>query len=90
MQAGAIGEAAVRRAGDERWRAAVAACFQQVKQSRLASAALACEQLINQATTRLTQVDMQLLVTWRYMLPGRVYSTLLLYVCNRYCIRPVV
>ena len=59
VQAGAIGEAAVRRAGDERWRAAVAARFQQVKQSRLASAALACEQLINQATTRLTQVGMQ-------------------------------
>lgn len=46
----------MRRAGDKRWRAAVEVRFQQVKQSRLASAALACEQLINQATTRLSQV----------------------------------
>lgn len=56
VQAGAIGEAAVRRAGNKRWRAAVEARFQHVKQSRLASAALACEQLINQATTCLSQV----------------------------------
>ncbi len=60
-QAGAIGEAAVRRAGDKRWRAAVDARFRQAKDSRLASAALACEKLINQATTRLSQVQALLL-----------------------------
>ena len=91
MQAGAIGEAAVRRAGDERWRAAVAARFQQVKQSRLASAALACEQLINQATTRLTQVDMPLIKEpWRRLLPGGVHSHDCSCVCKRYCIGPGV
>ena len=40
------------------WRKAAEARFAQVKQARLASAALACEKLINQATTRLSQVCM--------------------------------
>lgn len=46
----------VRAAGDKRWRAAVEARFRQVRDKQLASAALACEQLINRATQQLTQV----------------------------------
>jgi Guanylate-binding protein, N-terminal domain/Guanylate-binding protein, C-terminal domain len=56
----AIGEPATKAANDERWRAAVASRFARFKQQRLASAALACEQLINQETVRLTQVSLAL------------------------------
>lgn len=51
----AIGEPSVRQAGDKRWRAAVDTRFAQMRDKKLASAALECEQLINRATQQLTQ-----------------------------------
>lgn len=52
----AAGEAAVREANEARWRDRVTIDFDKFQKERLATAELELQRLINDATTRLSQV----------------------------------
>ena len=50
------GETSIQQANEKRFQERVQQLFNQFKEQRLTSAALVCEQLINKASEKLTQV----------------------------------
>lgn len=55
----AIGDEAVRRANEQRWREACDARFAELRERKLAQAAAQCEQLLNQGAARLAELARQ-------------------------------